>query len=164
MMAPNGTRFGGWLLNTADNRFDPMATSTATAARDARHQPVGHRRVEASGRHDDRPGHGAQRHAFRRLAAQHGRQPLRAGRRFRRRRQAPRSSSPARGASASRSSRAATFTVPMMAPNGTRFGGWLLNTADNRFGPVGDVDGDGKRRDPRTSPWGIGILKLAATR
>jgi hypothetical protein len=31
-----------------------------------------------------------------------------------------------------------------MAPNGTRFGGWLLNTADNRFGPVGDFDGDGK--------------------
>src|SRR5258706_3217479 len=26
-----------------------------------------------------------------------------------------------------------TFNVPMMAPNGTRFGGWLLNTADNRF-------------------------------
>ncbi|MGH3952367.1 MAG: hypothetical protein ACRDSE_25180, partial [Pseudonocardiaceae bacterium] len=28
----------------------------------------------------------------------------------------------------------ATMTVPMMAPNGTRFGGWLLNTADNEFG------------------------------
>ena len=26
-----------------------------------------------------------------------------------------------------------TFDVPMMAPNGTRFGGWLLNTSDNRF-------------------------------
>jgi len=23
-MAPNGTRFGEWLLNTADNRFDLM--------------------------------------------------------------------------------------------------------------------------------------------
>jgi hypothetical protein len=28
----------------------------------------------------------------------------------------------------------------MMAANGTRFGGWLLNTADNQFGPVGDFE------------------------
>jgi hypothetical protein len=34
----------------------------------------------------------------------------------------------------------------MMAANGTRFGGWNLQTGDNRFGPVGDFDGDG--RDP----------------
>ena len=27
----------------------------------------------------------------------------------------------------------ATLTAPMLQPNGTRFGGWLLNTADNRF-------------------------------
>src|SRR5215212_9304451 len=26
-----------------------------------------------------------------------------------------------------------TLTAPMMAANGTRFGGWLLNTADNYF-------------------------------
>ena len=26
-----------------------------------------------------------------------------------------------------------TLNAPMMAPNGTRFGGWLLNTADNYF-------------------------------
>ena len=32
----------------------------------------------------------------------------------------------------------------MMAANGTRFGGWLLNTGDNQFGPVGDFDGDGR--------------------
>ena len=54
----------------------------------------------------------------------------------------------------------ATLTSIMMAANGTRFGGWLLNTADNRFSPVGDLDGD--RRDELivTSPWGIGMLKL----
>jgi hypothetical protein len=28
------------------------------------------------------------------------------------------------------------LTAPMMAPNGTRFGGWLLNTADNQLGTV----------------------------
>jgi hypothetical protein len=26
-----------------------------------------------------------------------------------------------------------TLNAPMMAPNGTRFGGWLLNTPDNYF-------------------------------
>ena len=26
-----------------------------------------------------------------------------------------------------------TLTAPMMAPNGTRFGEWLLNTEDNHF-------------------------------
>jgi len=53
-----------------------------------------------------------------------------------------------------------TFTVLMMAPNGTRFGGWLLNTSDNRFGPVGDIDGDGRAEILVVSPWGLGIMKL----
>jgi hypothetical protein len=26
------------------------------------------------------------------------------------------------------------MSAPTMQPNGTRFGGWLLNTADNDFG------------------------------
>ena len=47
----------------------------------------------------------------------------------------------------------------MMAPNGTRFGGWLLNTADNRFSPVGDFDGDGRDEILVTSPWGIGMFE-----
>lgn len=53
-----------------------------------------------------------------------------------------------------------TFDVPLIRPNGTRFDGWLLNTADNRFGPVGDFDGDGIDELVVTSPWGIGLLKL----
>ena len=28
----------------------------------------------------------------------------------------------------------ATMAAPTMAPNGTRFGGWLLNTIDNDLG------------------------------
>jgi hypothetical protein len=55
-----------------------------------------------------------------------------------------------------------TFQPLMMAPNGTRFGGWLLNTADNFFGPVGDFDGDRRDEILITSPWGIGVLKLNA--
>ena len=55
----------------------------------------------------------------------------------------------------------ATMSAPMMAPNGTRFGGWLLNTGDNTVGPVADYDGDGHAEILITSPWGIGILKLS---
>ena len=47
-----------------------------------------------------------------------------------------------------------------MQPNGTRLGNWLLNTADNRFGPVAYYDGDGHSEILVNSPWGLGILKL----
>lgn len=47
-----------------------------------------------------------------------------------------------------------------MAPNGTRFGGWLLNSADNTIRLVADLDGDGMDEILISSPWGIGILKL----
>lgn len=56
-----------------------------------------------------------------------------------------------------------TFQPLMMAANGTRFGGWLLNTADNQFGPIGDFDGDGRDEIMITSPWGIGMLKFNGT-
>jgi hypothetical protein len=56
-----------------------------------------------------------------------------------------------------------TLDAPLKAPNGTRFGGWLLNTADNHFGPVGDFDGDGHDEVLITSPWGIGIQKLSGS-
>jgi len=57
-----------------------------------------------------------------------------------------------------------TITVSMMAENGTSFNSWLLNTADNRFSPVGDVDGSGTDSIIVTSPWGLGILKLSGNR
>ena len=56
-----------------------------------------------------------------------------------------------------------SLAVPMMAANGTRFGGWLLNTADNRFDMVGDFNGDGRVEILVTSPWGIGMLRLAGS-
>ena len=107
MMAPNGTRFGGWLLNTADNHFGPAGDYD----RDGRAEclvvsPWGIGVFKAAG---------------------------------------------------------ATMTAPMMAPNGTRFGGWLLNTGDNHFGPSGDFDGDGQAELFVTSPWGVGILEQSGT-
>jgi hypothetical protein len=48
-----------------------------------------------------------------------------------------------------------------MAPNGTRFGGWLLNTADNTFSALGDFDGDRRSELLVISPWGLGVLKFS---
>jgi len=56
-----------------------------------------------------------------------------------------------------------TMNCLMLAPNGTRFGGWLLNTGDNQVGPVADFDGDGKAEIFISSPWGIGVLKFSGT-
>ncbi|SDE50044.1 FG-GAP-like repeat-containing protein [Rhodococcus tukisamuensis] len=52
-----------------------------------------------------------------------------------------------------------TLAAPMMAPNGTRFDGWNLQTSDNRFGPVGDYNGDGQTEILVSSPWGMGVLQ-----
>ena len=51
------------------------------------------------------------------------------------------------------------FQLPVIAPNGTSFGGWNLNTKDSRFNFAADFDGDGITEIVITSPWGIGILK-----
>jgi hypothetical protein len=48
--------------------------------------------------------------------------------------------------------------VPMMAPNGTRFDGWLLNTGDNRLGTSAEYETRGRAEILVTSPWGIGML------
>ena len=105
MMAPNGTRFGGWLLNTLDNRFTIAGDLDGDRQREILvASPWGIGVFKLSGN---------------------------------------------------------TFAVPMMAPNGTRFGGWLLNTADNHFDQFADFDNDGQREILVTSPWGLGIFKLA---
>lgn len=53
------------------------------------------------------------------------------------------------------------FSSIAMAQNGTRHGGWIINTADNQFLHAADFDRDGKEEILMTSPWGIGILKYA---
>ncbi len=54
-----------------------------------------------------------------------------------------------------------TFSCPMLQPNGTRFGGWLLNTADNHFGPAASYSGAAASQVLVSSPWGIGLLAEA---
>ncbi len=104
-MAQTGTRLGGWVLNTADNKF----LHAADFDRDGKEEilissPWGIGIIKYSNNN---------------------------------------------------------FTSLMLSPNGTRLGNWLLNTSDNFFTLVGDFDGDGQSEILVTSPWGIGILKFS---
>jgi VCBS repeat protein/FG-GAP repeat protein len=163
-MAPNGTRFGGWLLNTADNHANALAdydgdgraellitspwgmgvlklaggglTSLAMAANGTR---IGGWLLNTL---DNRLGPVADYDGDGRTEVL--------------------IASPW-GIGILELSGGASFAVPMMAPNGTRFGGWLLNTADNRFDMAGDFNGDGRVEILVTSPWGIGILRLSGS-
>ena len=161
IMSQNGTRFGGWLLNTGDNRFDLIGDFDGDGKTEMLvTSPWGIGVLKASGSTYAAP-----------VMAPNGTRfggwlLNTADNRF-----GPIGdfdgdgkieilvTSPW-GIGIFKMS-GSTFSVPMMAENGTRFGGWLLNTADNRFSPIGDVDGDGRQEILITSPWGIGILKLS---
>ena len=57
----------------------------------------------------------------------------------------------------------ATLTHITLAPNGTRFGGWLYDSALNTIAGVGDIDGNGTDDIVITSDWGIGLLTFDQT-
>jgi hypothetical protein len=48
-----------------------------------------------------------------------------------------------------------------MHPNGTRLGGWVIDSGNNAVPLIGDFDGDGRDELLVTSPWGIGVLELS---
>lgn len=163
MMQPNGTRFGGWLLNTVDNYFGPAADydgdghaeilvtspwgigllkQVATTMSPLMMQPNGTRFggwLLNTADNDFGPAadFDGDRKAELFVSSPWGIGILKLA--------------------------GATLSAPMMQPNGTRFGGWLLNTGDNNFGNAADYDGDGRSEILVTSPWGIGILKQSGT-
>ena len=100
----NGTRLGGWLLNTADNRY------------------CGSGQFDADGHSD--------------MVVMSpwglGIISLEAG------------------------------TALYMAPNGTHAGGWVLDSTNNVIRLIADFDGDGRDEIFISSPWGVGVLKLAS--
>lgn len=53
-----------------------------------------------------------------------------------------------------------TLTPTRLHGNGTRLGGWLLDTGDNRFAGHGRFAAGQRSQMVITSPWGLGILSL----
>ncbi|MDM0108783.1 S8 family serine peptidase [Variovorax sp. J22R24] len=161
MMAPNGTRFGGWLLNTGDNVFGPVGDFDGDGLDEIMvRSPWGIGLLKLAGGtlsplmmapNGTRFGGWLLNTADNRFGPVgdfdgNGRDEIVV-------------SSPWGIGMLAWSGTA--LTCPMLQPNGTRFGGWLLNTADNWFGPAGDYDRDGRSEFAVTSPWGLGLLKLS---
>jgi len=163
VVTPNGTRFGGWLLNTADNLFGPIADYDGDGKAEILvTSPWGLGILKLSGSTLTAP-----------MMAPNG---TRFGGWLLN--TADNNFGPAADYDGDGKAEilvtspwglgilklsGSTLTSPMMQPNGTRFGGWLLETADNRFGNAADYDGDGKAEILVSSPWGIGILKLSGS-
>ncbi|MGB7983062.1 MAG: hypothetical protein WCF36_19950 [Candidatus Nanopelagicales bacterium] len=161
MMAPNGTRFGGWLLNTADDSLGAVADYSGDGAAEVlvvspwgvgvlgltggtlnsvAMAPNGshpgswvlNTETDEYGPVGDLDGDGKAEIVVRN-ASGIGVLKVDGG----------------------------AITSVMTAANGARFGQWLLNSGDNVFGPVADLDGDGHAELVVASPWGVGMLKLS---
>ena len=166
MMAPNGTRFGGWLLNTADNTFGPAGDFDGDGhAEILVASPWGIGILKLAGAHADRADDGAERHALRRLAAQHRRQQLRPGRRLRRRRPAPRSwSTSPWGIGILKLAGATMSRADDGSPTARASAAGCSTPPTTSSAPPATTTATAAPRLLVTSPWGIGILKQAGAR
>src|SRR4051812_3282519 len=161
MMAPNGTRFGGWLLNTADNSLGPSGDFDGDHRTEILvSSPWGIGVWKLSGATMTAPMMAPNGTRFGGWLLNTADNTLGPVGDFDGDGRAEILVTSPWGIGVFKLN-GATMSVPMMAPNGTRFGGWLLNTADNTFGPVGDFDGDGLTEILVSSPWGIGVMKLS---
>jgi len=162
MMKPNGTRFGGWLLNTRDNSFGPAADYDGDGRAEILvTSPWGIGILKQSGATMAAPMMAPNGTRFGGWLLNTADNDFGPAADYDGDTQEELLVTSPWGIGILKLS-GSTLTAPMMKPNGTRFGGWLLNSADNNFGPAADYDGDGIAEILVTSPWGIGILKQAA--
>lgn len=166
MLAPNGTRFGGWLLNTGDNHFGPVGDFDGDGRKEILVRSpwgIGLLKLTSS----PGPTYTFQPLMMAQNGTRFGGWLLNTADNY---------FGPVGDFDGDRCDEMVitspwglgilklsgnTFNAVMMAQNGTRFGGWLLNTGDNWIGPVGDYDCDGRGEFMIASPWGLGLLKLS---
>jgi FG-GAP-like repeat/Peptidase C13 family len=161
VVQPNGTRFGGWLLNTADNLIGPLADFDGDSRAEIFiSSPWGIGVLDLAGNSLASPMMAANGTRFGGWLLNTADNNFGPAADYDGDGEAEILVTSPWGIGILKRS-GATMAAPMMQPNGTRFGGWLLNTADNSFGPAADYDGDGKAEILVTSPWGIGILKMS---
>lgn len=161
MMAPNGTRFGGWLLNTADNKFGPVADYDGDGRQEILvESPWGIGILKFSGGSLTAPMMQPNGSRFGGWLLNSADNDFGPSGDYDGDGQAEILITSPWGIGILKQA-GSTMSAIMMQPNGTRFGGWLLSTTDNRFGPAADFDGDGRTEIFVKSPWGIGILKLS---
>lgn len=160
VIAPNGTRFGGWNLQTGDNRFGPVADFDGDGrAEMVISSPWGVGVLEQRGNSLAPLVMAPNGTRFGSWNFQSGDNRFEKAADFDGDGRAELLISSPWGLGVLKLA-GSSLSAPMMAPNGTRFGGWNLQTGDNRFGPVSDFDGDGRVEVFVSSPWGVGILQL----
>ena len=163
VVTPNGTRFGGWLLNTGDNLFGPLADYDGDGKAEILvTSPWGLGILKLSGSTLTAPMMAPNGTRFGGWLLDTSNNSFGPAADYDGDGKAEILVTSPWGIGLLKLS-GSTLTAPMMAPNGTRFGGWLLETADNRFGNAADYDGDGAAEILVSSPWGLGILKLAGS-